>query len=692
MNPALVEKIERVQSKLPAVSTTITSLRTKVLWYRVAITCEPLSPRFRPSNLLCTTMAGPTILEKPSKTRTMRRFTRQRIEALVYVDLGSENGGFTININEDGMAFHGIRPLEKDQDICITFKLPGIDESLTATAKIVWLADSRKGGALQFVDLPDASRGQIGKWLALQRQIDSIKENAPPIIAQVELKGLPSASVLPPVANLSDSSAKTTSGVAAPQPSSSQPTPMADQAITSNVASKPNSDVKKSLPLQHSQAATNLSDSSAKNTTVVAAQPSSSQPSPGADQAITSNVAKPKLDVKKSLLLQHSQAAINHSDSSAKNTTVVAAPQPSSSQPTSGADQAITSNVASKTNPDVKKSLPLQHSQVSADLQQSSRIPTLFAPDEKKHGWISSYGFGLAASLAIVTVCGVMLWPLRGNLFYRLENENPVHAEIDTASAPTAALPTEQTPVVEPSGDLPVDEPLQLAPVANVQENLTILSPPSVPVSAPRNAAKNPTPAAPQINPRTISKVPAFSEGEMRPRNPVIVTAQSQQPVTVPTSSIKEATNELPVMGTAGGKIVSLEAKPPANPGSATGTIEIISDPYPSIRVPAVSQGRASRPGSLQIGRLVSKIEPLYPPEALRQRISGTVKVHVVIGQSGTVEKADVVDGPALPAEAALRAVQQWHYEPTILGGTAIEVEEDITVVFRIVSPPTPAN
>jgi outer membrane biosynthesis protein TonB len=45
-----------------------------------------------------------------------------------------------------------------------------------------------------------------------------------------------------------------------------------------------------------------------------------------------------------------------------------------------------------------------------------------------------------------------------------------------------------------------------------------------------------------------------------------------------------------------------------------------------------------------------------------------------------------------LLAEAALRAVQQWRYEPTMLGSQAIEVEEDITVVFRIITPPPAAN
>lgn len=72
--------------------------------------------------------------------------------------------------------------------------------------------------------------------------------------------------------------------------------------------------------------------------------------------------------------------------------------------------------------------------------------------------------------------------------------------------------------------------------------------------------------------------------------------------------------------------------------------------------------------------------------------MAGTVKVHAVIGANGTVEKAEPLNGPALLEESALRAVQQWRYEPTMLGSEAIEVEEDITVVFRITTPPPAAN
>jgi TonB family protein len=158
-------------------------------------------------------------------------------------------------------------------------------------------------------------------------------------------------------------------------------------------------------------------------------------------------------------------------------------------------------------------------------------------------------------------------------------------------------------------------------------------------------------------------------------------------------SSISESTNKLPGAGNAEEKIALAEATPLASPASAKGSIEVISDPYPSIRMPAKSQQRSSQAGtSLLIGRLASKVDPIYPQEALRQRLAGKVKVRVVVGQNGTIQAAALVDGPALLADAALRAVRQWRYEPTILGGAAIEVEQDITVVFHIASAPSTAD
>jgi TonB family protein len=121
-----------------------------------------------------------------------------------------------------------------------------------------------------------------------------------------------------------------------------------------------------------------------------------------------------------------------------------------------------------------------------------------------------------------------------------------------------------------------------------------------------------------------------------------------------------------------------------SNSETLTGSIEIIPDLYPSIRMPAQSKTKPSGPAALAIGRLISKAEPIYPPDALRQRISGTVKLHVVVGVDGRVESATVTEGLMQLSNNALQAVKQWRYEPTLLGTAPVEAEEDITMIFRI--------
>jgi protein TonB len=87
------------------------------------------------------------------------------------------------------------------------------------------------------------------------------------------------------------------------------------------------------------------------------------------------------------------------------------------------------------------------------------------------------------------------------------------------------------------------------------------------------------------------------------------------------------------------------------------------------------------------MGQLVSRIEPTYPPEAVQQEIAGTVKVHAAIGRDGTVQSVEA-NGPAMLAEAAMNAVRQWRYKPTLLDGQAVEADEEIVFVFRL----SPAN
>jgi TonB family protein len=107
---------------------------------------------------------------------------------------------------------------------------------------------------------------------------------------------------------------------------------------------------------------------------------------------------------------------------------------------------------------------------------------------------------------------------------------------------------------------------------------------------------------------------------------------------------------------------------------------------YPSIRVPAELKSQMARGGaSLQIGRLTSRVDPIYPAEAEQQRIEGAVKVHAIIGRDGAVQSVALISGTPLLAQAVTDAVLQWKYQPASIGGQAVAAEEDVVVVFKIV-------
>jgi protein TonB len=88
--------------------------------------------------------------------------------------------------------------------------------------------------------------------------------------------------------------------------------------------------------------------------------------------------------------------------------------------------------------------------------------------------------------------------------------------------------------------------------------------------------------------------------------------------------------------------------------------------------------------GNVQAARLVNKVQPFYPPLARQTRISGTVKLHAIIGKDGSVQQLVMVSGHPLLVQSALDAVRQWRYQPTLLNGEPVEVDTEIDVIFSL--------
>jgi len=90
--------------------------------------------------------------------------------------------------------------------------------------------------------------------------------------------------------------------------------------------------------------------------------------------------------------------------------------------------------------------------------------------------------------------------------------------------------------------------------------------------------------------------------------------------------------------------------------------------------------------GNVQATKLVSMVKPVYPPNAEAAGIEGTVLLRAVISTGGDLLGVSVANTSVdlELANAAMDAVKQWHYQPTLLNGAPVEVVTTIAVTFRL--------
>jgi TonB family protein len=94
--------------------------------------------------------------------------------------------------------------------------------------------------------------------------------------------------------------------------------------------------------------------------------------------------------------------------------------------------------------------------------------------------------------------------------------------------------------------------------------------------------------------------------------------------------------------------------------------------------------GRIMVDQGAEAANLITKVNPTYPPLAKQARIQGVVQLNAVIGADGTVKNLQVISGHPLLVPAALEAVKQWVYRPTLQNGNPVEVATQITVNFTL--------
>ena len=147
-------------------------------------------------------------------------------------------------------------------------------------------------------------------------------------------------------------------------------------------------------------------------------------------------------------------------------------------------------------------------------------------------------------------------------------------------------------------------------------------------------------------------------------------------PKTIPknVTIIKEEAE--PDMGSMGGVVGGVAG------GSMGGVIGGVIGGMPAPPKPV--QSRIKVGGNVTAAKIINRTAPNYPPLARQTRISGTVRLHAIIAKDGTVQQLEVLSGHPLLVQAALDAVRQWRYQPTLLNGEPVEVDTTVDVIFSL--------
>jgi len=104
----------------------------------------------------------------------------------------------------------------------------------------------------------------------------------------------------------------------------------------------------------------------------------------------------------------------------------------------------------------------------------------------------------------------------------------------------------------------------------------------------------------------------------------------------------------------------------------------------PAVQLPRIEPVRVG--GQVQETKIISKIYPVYPEVAKKARVEATVILEVTVNEQGEVAGVRVLRSHPLLEQAAIDAVKQWRYSPTILNGQPVPVVATASIEFKLSS------
>lgn len=560
-----------------------------------------------------------------------RQHARRPILLFTYAVLGEDNGGLVFNLGEGGLALTAAAPLQERHFNKMRVRFPDSEDWIETSGRLAWKSDSGKEVGIEFVGLPEDARLRIGEWVLQEEPAGVRSEEGEAGTSQSPVQQLPS--FMDPDGFSVDPNETPASFEEQPNEHEAVEEGHFEKNRASAFAATTSALFKTGIKGIRERASVRRRVAKIK-----LARPADhpARPGPRVARKALSIAAGAALAVGGWMFFQRSP----WNEASGIIAQNVPSPQPSheTAQRTEIAKTEVGA-AGPATDPPV-------HSKENAPAQTGIAKPSV---PQVNNAAPSTSETGASP---------------RANLDRAAKKKPP--------SEPPANLGyrSQQSQRVEPARREQETQSHQLT--------ASIAAPSSVNKPVENKAAETKPETKPvESKPVQVAQaLPTFNSNKAANTAPLTLNSNPPQPAAAPPPDLEK---EKPL-------VASKQPEPPMV--ARTPVVSVSFDPFPAIRMDKTKNSKKSHQGkSLEMGRLVSRVDPVYPEEAKQQGVEGTVKLHAIFNREGAVQSVIQISGPPLLVPATMSAVRQWRYSQTILGGQPMETEEDVTVLFRLANP-----
>lgn len=148
-----------------------------------------------------------------------------------------------------------------------------------------------------------------------------------------------------------------------------------------------------------------------------------------------------------------------------------------------------------------------------------------------------------------------------------------------------------------------------------------------------------------------------------------------------PSTKTKNRIVNLPAINVGPVRMVPLSRYPPSPSSNVPGAQGQVETP-PAAPPPPLPQELENVSESVLQGSAITRVNPVYPPNARRMNATGTVEVEVTISEIGLVVEATAISGHFALRSAAVEAARKWVFKSAIFNGAPVKIKGVLTFTF----------